>query len=176
MSSVNPTQEVQGQTLNVIIWGNYFTGTTSVSFGSGITTNSFTVDSATQITASITISGSATPGLRDVSVTTPGGTATLTNGFTVLAMPTLSSVSPSQAVQGQTLSVTVTGTDLSGVTAVGFGPGITVNTFTVNSGTQITASITIDGAATAGYRDISVTKAGGTATLTNGFLVVAIPR
>jgi hypothetical protein len=175
VSSVNPNQEVQGQTLNVIIWGNYFTGTTSVSFGSGITVNSFSVDSATQITANITISGSATPGLRDVSVTTPGGTATLTNGFTVLATPTVGSISPNQAAQGQALSVTITGTDLSGVTAVGFGSGVTVNSFTVDSDTQITASITIDGAAAAGYRDVSVTKAGATATLTNGFLGVAMP-
>ncbi len=114
-----------------------------MSFGADITVNSFTVNSATQITANITIGGSAAAGLRDFSVTTPGGTATRTNGFTVLTMPTISSVSPTQAVQGQTLSVTITGTNLIGVTAVGFGSGITVNSFTVNSDTQITASIAI---------------------------------
>ena len=105
------------------IWGSYFTGATAVSFGADITTNSFTVDSATQITASITIGGSAAPGLRNVSVTTPAGTATLPNGFTVVAMPSISSVSPSQAAQGETLSVTITGTNLLGVTSCGLRSG-----------------------------------------------------
>ncbi len=171
ISSVNPNQEVQGLTRNVIISGNNLTGATAVSFGADITVNSYTVDSATQITANIAISVSAAAGLRDVSVTTPAGTATLTNGFTVLTMPTISSVSPTQAVQGQALSVTITGTNLSGVTAVGFGSGITVSSFIVDSNTQITASIAVSDSATVGTRDVSVTKAGGTATLTGGFTV-----
>ena len=41
--SVNPNQGVQGQTENVTITGSYFTGATSVDFGPGVTTNSFTV-------------------------------------------------------------------------------------------------------------------------------------
>ena len=77
--------------MSVVIAGTNFTGATSVSFGSGITVNSYTVDNSTQITANITISGSATTGARDVSVTAPGGTATKSAGFTVskpLAPPT----------------------------------------------------------------------------------------
>ena len=54
-----------------------------MAFGSGVTVNSFTVNSSTQITASITISSTATVGSRNVSVTTPAGTATMTDGFTV---------------------------------------------------------------------------------------------
>ena len=175
ITSVNPNQGTQGQTDNVTITGNYFTGATAVSFGADITTNGFTVDSATQITANITIGGAATPGYRDVSVTTPEGTDTEANGFTVVAVPTMTSVSPSQAVQGETLSVTITGTNLLGVTTVGFGSGITVNSFTVDNDTQITASITVSGSATVGTRDVSVTKAAGTATLTSGFTVNQAP-
>ena len=64
----------------------------TVSFGgSGITLNSTTVSSATQITANITISGNASAlGGHNASVTNPvpagftgGGTVTLANGFTV---------------------------------------------------------------------------------------------
>jgi len=150
--------------------GNNLTGATAVSFGADITVNSFTVNSATQITASITISVSATAGLRDVSVTTPAarhpdqrlhGPDHARHQFS----------QPTQAVQGQALSVTITGTNLSGVTAVGFGSGITVNSFIVDSSTQITASIAVSDSATVGARDVSVTKAGGTATLTGGFTV-----
>ena len=87
ITSVSPNEGMQGQAPgNVVITGSYFTGATAVSFGlAGITVNSFTVNSGTQITANITISGSATLGSRNVSVTTPYGTATLTNGFTVNA-------------------------------------------------------------------------------------------
>lgn len=69
----------------VVITGTYLTGATVVSFGAGIAVNSFTVDSATQITADISISVTAPLGGHDVTVTAIGGTATLVNGFTVTA-------------------------------------------------------------------------------------------
>ena len=88
VTSVNPNAGNQGQTLNgVIITGNQFTGATAVSFGAGITVNGFNTDNATQITANITIAAGATPGTRDVSVTTPEGTGIKTAGFTVNALP-----------------------------------------------------------------------------------------
>ena len=86
VTSVAPNSGNQGQTLSsVVITGINLTGATAVSFGAGITVNSYTVNSATQITANITIAGAAATGARDVSVTTPGGTGTLTGGFTVTA-------------------------------------------------------------------------------------------
>ena len=63
--------------------GTNFIGTTSVSFGNGITIVSFNVINSTTITVSIAVSDNAAVGYRDVSVTTPAGTATLTNGFYV---------------------------------------------------------------------------------------------
>ena len=84
VGSVDPGSGYRGQTLDVTITGTNFTGTT-VSFGAGVTTNNFTVDSVTQITANITIAGDTTTGMRDVSVTTAAGTGTLTDGFEVTA-------------------------------------------------------------------------------------------
>jgi len=71
------------QTMYVSIYGHYFTGATAVSFGVGITVNNFGVFSDTWILTRISIAANATPGLRDVSVTTPGGTRALAGGFTV---------------------------------------------------------------------------------------------
>ncbi len=86
ISSCNPINGVQGQTLaGVIITGTNFTGANNISFGVGVTISSFTLNSATQITASISITPGATPGSRDVSVMSPRGTGTLPGGFTVLA-------------------------------------------------------------------------------------------
>ena len=105
ITDVAPNTGGQGQTLSsVVITGTYLTGATLVSFGSGITVTGYTVDSVTQITASISIGPSAATGLRDVLVTTAGGTATMTGGFTVnRGLPTISSVSPDNGGQGQTL-------------------------------------------------------------------------
>ncbi len=87
VTGVNPNSGMQGQTIsNVIIAGTYFTGTTSVRFGalgSYVSVNSFLVDNDTQITANITILSYASPGTRNVTVTTPWGTNTLNGGFTV---------------------------------------------------------------------------------------------
>jgi hypothetical protein len=85
VTSVDPNTGNQGQTLDVTITGADLTGGTADSFGADITINSSTVDSDTQITANITIDSGATLGTRDVTVTTPGGTDTLTDGFTVTA-------------------------------------------------------------------------------------------
>jgi hypothetical protein len=176
ISSVSPNNGTQGQSLGVIITGAYFTGATTVSFGAGITVNSFTVVSPTQITASISIGAAAAAGLRDVSVTTPGGTATLISGFSIIqAPPTISSVSPNEGTQGETLGVIITGAYFNGATTVSFGSGITVSSFTVNSATQITASIFIGGVAPAGARNVSVITPGGTGTLTGGFTVISQP-
>lgn len=183
VASISPTNGAKGATLSVAITGAGFeTGVTSVSFGTGITVNSLTVTSATQATASIAISGTATTGARDVVVTNAapgGGSVTLTGGFTVGNLaPTVASVAPTSGVRGGTLNFTLTGSSFeSGVTtAVSFGAGITVNSFTVASATQITGSITIAATATLGVRDISVTNTtpgGGTATLTGQFTITA---
>jgi hypothetical protein len=69
IASLNPTQGAIGQ--NVIITGNHFTGTTSVAFNG--TVASFTVNSGTQITATVPVGATSGP----VTVTTPGGTASI---------------------------------------------------------------------------------------------------
>jgi uncharacterized membrane protein len=83
-----------------------------VNFGRGIT-SAFTVDSATQITANIDIPPGAAPGAGDVLVTTPSGTATLSDGFRVIPqMPAGShssggaaSTTPATAVSPPTILV-----------------------------------------------------------------------
>ncbi|MFC2042266.1 PQQ-binding-like beta-propeller repeat protein, partial [Chloroflexota bacterium] len=88
--------------------------------------------------------------------------------------PTVTSVVPNSGSQGQMLSVTINGTNLTGATAVSFGAGITVSNVTVLSATQIETTITIDGDAALEPRDVSVTTTGGTGTLTAGFTVESV--
>jgi hypothetical protein len=129
ITSFTPTT-ANGQTLITIV-GNNFSGTTSVKFG-GIPATSFTVVSPTSITA---FAGNGTSG--DVSLTNPYGTATLA-GFTFIPPPTITSFSPVGAATGET--VTITGTNLGGATAVSFG-NTSAASFTVVSTTTITAVV-----------------------------------
>jgi hypothetical protein len=84
---------------------------------------------------------------------------------------TIISINANQGTQGQTLPVVITGANFTGATVVSLGAGITVNSFTVNNDTQITASITISPLAALGTRNLSITTTAGTNTLNNCFTV-----
>jgi len=173
ITSVSPSKGNQGESIDLTITGTNFSEVEDVSFGAGITVASFGMDSSTQITASITIAADATLGARSISVTTPGGVGMLSEGFAVTAPPTISGVDPASGERGETLNVTITGIVFTGVTDVSFGTGITVTDFTVDSGVQITATISIDADTATGTRDVSVTTEAGTGTLVSGFTVIA---
>jgi hypothetical protein len=172
ITSVEPNEARQGETLSATITGVYFTGASAVQFGAGISVNEFTVIAAGQITASITVSAEAATGSRDVTVTTPGGSFIFTNGFTVKqAFPLITSVEPNQGRQGETLSLTISGAHFNGASAIQFGSGISINSFSVLSSNQISVNITIAPDAAAGGRGVSVATPGGSFTLSNGFTV-----
>jgi hypothetical protein len=184
VGSVNPSSGAQGQSLsNVVISGSNFQSGATCSFGAGITVNSCTFNSATQLTANITISSTAATGTRNVTVTNPDSqTATLTNGFTVTTSgppppPSVSSVNPNSGAQGQSLpSVIITGGSFQSGATCSFGAGITVNSCTFNSATQLTANISISSTTTVGTRNVTVTNPDNqTGTLTNGFSVTTPP-
>ncbi|RLC95912.1 MAG: hypothetical protein DRI40_04605, partial [Chloroflexi bacterium] len=110
IDGVTPSQGMQGATLDVAIKGANFSGASSVDFGPGITVNlPFSIDSPSQITASISIQGDAPLGPRDVTVTTSEGTATLVDGFTVNNRPPdrPSNLSPVDGATGQSLTPTL---------------------------------------------------------------------
>ena len=161
ISCFTPISGTVGTT--VTLTGTAFTGATAVKFN-GTSASSFSVTNATTITA-VAPTGVTTGKL---SVTTPGGTATSSSSFTVVAAPTITSFSPTSGSVGST--VTLTGTNFTGATAVKFN-GTAATSFTVVSATSITA-VAPTGVTTG---ILSVTTAGGTATSSSSFTVVAAP-
>ena len=131
--------------------------------------------SSSKLTCTFNLTGAVT-GTWNVVVTNHPDeqSGTLTNGFTVTSAtaPTITAINPVSGIWGQTLSVTITGTNFTGATSVSFGPGITV-TYTVAGPTQINATITIAVGAVPGARNVTVTTPHGSAT--GSFTVNANP-
>jgi len=156
VSSFSPAAGAAGAVITIT--GSNFTGATSVSFG-GIAATSYNVNNVTTITATVSVTGTS----GAVSVTTPGGTGTQ-DGFTFYPVPAITGFSPTSGTNGN--SIIITGTGFLGTTNVAFG-GVSASSFTVNSSTQITA--TLGGGASG---TVGVTAPGGNATL-DGFTFVS---
>ncbi|MET8028421.1 IPT/TIG domain-containing protein, partial [Streptomyces avermitilis] len=87
---------------------------------------------------------------------TPGGTSnTLT--YTYIPVPALTSLNPTSGPEAGGTTVVITGTNLTGATAVTFG-ATPATSFTVDSDTQITATAP----AGTGTVQVQVTTPGGT--------------
>src|SRR5437762_10303273 len=84
LRTVNPGSGQQGQqSLSVNLTGqftHFVQGTTTASFGAGITVVSLTVNSATTATAMLNIDATAATGNRTVTLTTGPEVVTLHNG------------------------------------------------------------------------------------------------
>ena len=117
-----------GQVVQIL--GNGLTGTTSVKFGSG--SASFTVVSNTYMTAVVPATGTT----GAVTVTTPTGIRV--SNKTLKVVPVISSFSPASGPVGT--QVVIKGTGLTQTNKVTFG-GVKAITFTVNSATQVTATV-----------------------------------
>jgi hypothetical protein len=85
-------------------------------------------------------------------------------GVSALGFPTLTAINPSSGLQGTTVVVTLTGTNLTAASAVNVGGGITVSAFGDTSSTSITATFVIAATATLGSHAVTVTTPSGTTT------------
>ncbi|MBL7992804.1 MAG: IPT/TIG domain-containing protein [Candidatus Kapabacteria bacterium] len=148
----------------VIITGNNLNGATSVKFG-GVNAQNFTVNSATQITA--TVAFGSTSG--SYTVTTPGGTASCAMFTYIPTPPIITSFNPAFGVNPQ--NVTISGTNFLGTTQVTFG-GVPATIVSVTN-TKIVATLGV-GTVSSTPIIVAVTKPDGTARV-NGFVYSNIP-
>jgi YHS domain-containing protein len=167
VASLNQTSGPIGGGTSVTISGANFFGATAVDFG-GQAASSFTVNGDESITA---VSPPGTAGPVDVTVTTPGGISTINSGdqftYQTFSAPTVTGVDPPGGLTTGGTTVTVTGTNLSGATAVDFGTAPATNV-TVNSSTSLTATSPPEPSGTIGFVQSSSTETatGSNETLT----------
>jgi alpha-tubulin suppressor-like RCC1 family protein len=164
VSSVSPSEGPNTGGTSVTITGENLGGATAVKFGT-VEASSFTVNSEGTVITAVAPAGSA--GTVDVRVTTPEGTSAPNppgDQFTYYAVPTLTKIKPNTGPAGGGTVVTITGTNLSGATAVKFG-SVEATSFTVNSeGTSITATAPAQPVETV---DVRVTTPRGTTAIVN---------
>jgi hypothetical protein len=143
----------------VTITGTGFTGATSVTFG-GIAASNITVVSDTQLTVTAPAGG---PGPATVTVTTPGGSASTTssNQYVYADTPVVSGISPSSGPNSGGTTVTISGSNFTGATAVSFRT-IPATSFTVENDTTIIATAP---PWTDGTFDVTVTNPAGTSAI-----------
>ena len=168
LSSVLPAIGVTGTSVVLTLSGSNFvlSSTTVTVSGPGVTLGSVSVTGSTSLATTLTIDPSATLGDRDVTVATAGGSSA-PRTFSIVApspsLPTLTDVSPQSAVAGTSVSLLLSGTNfVTGATTVSIGgTGVVIAAIQVVDSSTLTATVTIDAAATLGSRAVIVTTAGG---------------
>jgi hypothetical protein len=157
VSGISPTHGPEAGGTTVTITGADLTGTTAVTFGAAPGTNVIVANDS-EVTATAPPHAFATV---DVTVTSVGGTSA-TSGVDRYTYdepaPAVTAISPHSGALGGGTTVTITGTDFDGATAVSFG-GTRATSFTVNSDTSITAKAPPHAV---GPVDVTVTNPAGT--------------
>ncbi|MFN0084369.1 MAG: hypothetical protein ACKVX9_03170, partial [Blastocatellia bacterium] len=136
--SLDPPSAVAGTQIRIN--GNNLTGVNSVKFANNVAAQ-FTVTSNNVITATVPAGAITGP----ITLGKPDCVDVATSTFTVTPCPSVSGLSPSAGQVGSTLIIN--GVGFTGVTAVRFNNNSISASFTINSDTQITATVP-SGAAT----------------------------
>ncbi|NYG98611.1 hypothetical protein BJ979_001237 [Schumannella luteola] len=160
VTTVSPASGTQLGGTVVTITGTDLGGTTGVTFGG--TAGTGLVVTPTQVT--VTTPAHA-PGAVDLVVQAPGGDVTRSFTFIPDGAPVVTAHTPVTGPTAGGTAVTITGTDLDGVTAVQF--GTTAGTITSQSPTQI---VVTSPAHAAGSVNLVLRDPAGDVTIADGFL------
>lgn len=165
LGDIDPDFGAQGDVVPVSLTGTGLSGTivTVAISGAGVTASAVT-DSATEVTANFTITGGATPGTRNVTVTVDGVTSNSVP-FEIIdnTAPTIQDITPSTGYQGSAVPFIITGTQLDGGSPVVnvSGTGIAITGVSAVSPVVLIGIATISTTAATSDRTVTVTTSGG---------------
>ncbi|STX38799.1 IPT/TIG domain-containing protein [Legionella feeleii] len=167
LTSISPTTGTTNGGTPFNVNGTGLTNLTSLTFDGLPATNISVIDDT--MVSGLTPAHAA--GAVDVVATTPGGQATLTNGYTYQppVPPVLTAINPTSGTASGNTFVTLTGTDLVGTTSITF-DGLPATSIHVISSTMVTA---VTPAHAAGAVDVTLTTPAGNSTLPLGYTYLA---
>jgi IPT/TIG domain len=159
VTAISPASGTTAGGTPVTITGTGLSGATAVDFG----TTAATAVSCTATSCTVT-SPAGAAGTVNVTVTTPGGTSptSAADQYTYIAPPAVTAISPASGPAAGGTVVTITGTSLSGATAVDFG----TTAATAVSCTATSCNVTSPAGA-AGIVDVTVTTPVGTSAVSS---------
>ena len=178
------------QTLTLQNTGTATANTIAVAVTAPFSRSGGTCGTTLAATSTCTINIVFSPTATVTQTTTDNGTATITAGVAVSGspvalsgmetvagpVPTLASIIPTSGFKGDSVNVTLNGTNLTGAEAITFsGTGITSSTPAVVSATQVTATFTISTTAATGVQTVHIITPNGTTTQTVTFTVLVPP-
>ena len=173
LTSITPNSGLRGTSVNVTLTGTGLTGVSAVNPPGSptITVSNVVVVNDTAVRATLTLASGTPLGAHNINVSTPSFTS---NNVTFFVLgSTLTAISPNSGHRGTTVAVTITGTGLTGASAVAIsGAGIACAIIGTPTATTVNASCVITSTATLGLRDVSVTTPIGVATGTGLFTVL----
>jgi outer membrane protein assembly factor BamB len=170
LTAVSPNEVgQQSPKITLLLTGTDFTTNSVVAFSaSGIVTYSQHYTSPTSLSVTIAAQRQATLGAGNVTVTTPGGSATCTGCLVIDPYPALTKISPNSIASGTAAQITVTGTNfVSGLSVTTTIPGATVSTPANVTSTSASVQVTVPSGTTAGNYVLRVVNPdGGTGSIT----------
>lgn len=178
-ASLSPATANLGTTVQFTITGTGFVDGAAVDFGSVGALDQLTFVAPSSLTATVMFPQDApqdfVPGPRTVTVTNPDGkSGEATFDLQFGPLPAVDAIAPAFARQGETVAVTITGSDYDDAVSVDFGTDVVVNTLQRVGAGELTVDITVGGSAAVGLREVTVTNGTGRAT-TVGDLFEILP-
>ena len=186
VSSATPVSRGQNaQSQNITVFGSNFVATPDVTVsGTGVTVNSVLFTDSSHLNVNVTVSPTATPGARDVTVVNPDkGIGKGTGVFTVNVGPAITTITPNALARGAVHhAVVINGSGFVATPTVKFFNGvnqdanITVHSVVRKSDSQLTLDVSVASGDITGTRDVLVTNPdAGNVTSAAGFSVVDPP-
>jgi hypothetical protein len=164
ITGLSPSSGVQGTSPAVTLTGANLSGASLSTSWNGLSfSNVSSTPPGTTLTATFNIAAGATVGNPPIQVTNAAGSTTTQLFAIVPPAPSITGASPSSGVQGTSVVVTLTGSNLSGANLSTAWSGLTFSNVASNSG-QILATFNVAAAAALGTPTIQVTTAGGSTT------------
>jgi len=169
-----PSIAMPGQMLTAQVKGisTGFDASTTLELGAGVTVLSVVVVNAGDLRLELSIAADAAPGYRPLTVHT--GDAPITLEHALLLQAGSVSITPAVANRGQTVDIAVTATGVPltpGYTWIGFGAGVTTESFTPTDDTHAIARARVASDAMPGLRDVELQDGSTRILLPGGFTV-----
>jgi hypothetical protein len=176
--SVAPATLQQGQSATLNLTGRNLSKDMVLSMGPGVTVGPIQQVGDKILLAPVSVTDSAAPGVRTISVQYKGATKQSQARLTVTAVQAatvIQSITPNSIAQGESLELTISGTGLEFVRQMNFGPGLSAQ-LPKPSGASLRVTVTAAPDAAPGQRAVSYSDRIGQHTSRLPFMVTINPQ